>query len=143
MENFTALECDDCFPWQDKVFSESSLQVASTDAAYFDQAYDAVWATAIGLVAAQEAGDSNNVISHIRSGGGKGGFQGASGVVAFRADGDRAALGLTCNLENLQGPVDTGDGRDAWNDFKMQDYIAPLGTYEETRGFERAIDAMP
>jgi len=142
-ENHTALECDDCFPWQDKVFAESSLQVASGDAAYFDWAYDAVWATAIGLVAAQEAGDSDDVTSHIRSGGGKGGFQGASGIVAFRANGDRAALGLTYNLENLQGPVDTGDRRDAWNDFKMQDHIVLLGTYEGSRGFERAIGAVP
>jgi len=53
IENHAALECDDCFPWQDKVF------------------------------------------------------------------GDRAALVLTYNLENLQGPVDTGDRRDAWNDFKI------------------------
>jgi len=35
MENHTALECDDCVPWQDKVFAESILQVASTDAATF------------------------------------------------------------------------------------------------------------
>jgi len=142
MENHTALECDDCVPWQDKVFAESSLQVASTDAATFDWAYDAVWATAIGLVAAQQT-DSDDVTSHIRSGGGKGGFQGASGVVAFRADGERAALGLTYNLENLQGPVDAVDGRDAWNDLKMQDNIVLLGTYEQSRGFERAIGAVP
>jgi len=143
MENHTALECDDCVPWQDKVFAESILQVASTDAATFDWAYDAVWATAIGLVAAQEAGDSDDVTSHIRSGGGKGGFQGASGVVAFHTNGERAALGLTYNLENLQGPVGAGDGRDAWNDLKMQDHIVLLGTYEQSRGFERAIGAVP
>jgi len=109
IENHAALECNDCFPWQDKIFAESSLQVASTrtDAAYFDWAYDAVGATAIGLVAAQEKGDPD-VTSHIRSGGGKGGFQGASGIVAFHADGNRAAVGLIYNLENLQGPVVRG-----------------------------------
>ena len=75
LENHLTLECDDCLQWQDKVFGKRSLQVASTDAAYFDWAYDTVWATTIGLAAAQEAaGDSDDVTSHIRSGCSKGGF---------------------------------------------------------------------
>ena len=63
--------------------------------------------------------------------------------MAFHADGNRAAVGLIYNLENLQGPVDAGDRHDAWYDLKMQDQVVLLGTYEESRGFERALDAAP
>ena len=132
-------------PWQDAVFAASSLQEASADAAYFDYAYDAVWAAAIGLAAAAVSKDADaDVTSYIRSAE----FKGASGVVSFDANGERAPLGLTYNLENIQGPAlsgitDTLTQDATWQDFKFEDHVVLLGAYEERSGFVRASAAVP
>jgi len=127
--NMELLQCDDCSPWQDKVFAKSSREAVEADAAALDSAYDAIWATVIGLASARQAGDPD-VTTHIRTGGNKGGFQSASGVVSFDADGERASLGLTYSLENIQGAT-------------QHDHVSHLGTYEESRGFKREIGALP
>jgi hypothetical protein len=68
-------------------------------------AYDAVWATAIGLVSARQTGDMKNVAKYSRNGGGRGPFTGASGVVAFGDDGERGQSGIIYALVSLIPPV--------------------------------------
>jgi hypothetical protein len=89
--------------WQDK-----ALDPTFPGGGDNNLAYDAVWATAIGLAAARESKDKGamtKVEVFSRSGGGRGPFKGASGVVAFEDNGDRAELGLQYVLANIIPPA--------------------------------------
>jgi hypothetical protein len=89
--------------WQDK-----ALDPTFPGGGANNLAYDAVWATAIGLAAARQSKDKDamtKVEVFSRSGGGRGPFKGASGVVSFGDNGERAELGLEFVLANLIPPA--------------------------------------
>jgi hypothetical protein len=96
---------------------------------------------AIGLASARASGEMDKVEEHCRSGGGKGGFQGASGIVSFDKYGERDSVGLTYVLENAQAPAPVA-GADE-EQFLLGEYWVTLGTYEDRRGLERAKGVTP
>ena len=67
--------------WQNATFAETDGDADQVEA----YAYDAVWAMAIGLAAARQAGEMGKVAEFSRSGGSKGPFRG----VRMRARNDR------------------------------------------------------
>ena len=129
------------------MYSDASLQPSASDSFSFDCVYDAVWATAIGLAAAGlNDGRMNEVEKWSRNGGGKGPFQGASGVVSFDEKGERDSIGLVYSLENLQGPSNSSAQASAsrhahpsWEGAASEDQWVILGTYEESRGYVKNV----
>ena len=138
--------------WQAEVFSDASLQPSASEAFSFDCVYDAVWATAIGLAAAALNDEIDKVEKWSRNGGGKGAFQGASGLVSFDEKGERDSFGLVYTLENLQGPAlsttqsSTSRRHDdhfhSWQGFVFTDHWRILGTFEESHGFIKSSEGV-
>ena len=101
-----------------------------------------MWATAIGLAAAQAQGEMHRVEHWCRNGGGKGPFQGASGLVSFDERGERDVRGLVYVIYNVQGPPHQLS-EEEWRGFVFRDHWAVLGTFEDRRGFEAAPGLVP
>ena len=125
--------------WKDEVYSKVNSGVGGSGNVY---TYDAVWATAIGLASAMQANDMKNVHEHIRSGGGKGSFESASGKVRFDEVGDRSYEGLTFSLSNLIPPAAADEAGFNWSTFEFSGAYSwqRIGTWEASSGFTRVSD---
>jgi hypothetical protein len=126
--------------WQSEVYTLANAFAGGSGNHYV---YDAVWANAIGLAAAMQAKDMVNLHKHIRSGGGKGPFQSASGKVAFDEFGDRSFGGLTFPLLNLIPPAASDAPGFNWSIFRFpgSQSWTRIGTWEAGTGFKRTPDA--
>jgi len=126
--------------WQSEVYTLANAISGGSGNHY---AYDAVWANAIGLAAAMQAKDMANLHKHIRSGGGKGSFQSASGKVVFDEFGDRSYDGLTFSLSNLIPPAASDAPGFNWSAFRFPGSSSwtRIGTWEASTGFKRTPDA--
>ena len=128
--------------WQSEVYTLANAISAGSGNHYV---YDAVWANAIGLAAAMQAKDMANLHKHIRSGGGKGSFQSASGKVTFDEFGDRSYDGLTFSLSNLIPPAASDAPGFDWSAFRFSfsgsSSWTRIGTWEASTGFKRTPDA--
>jgi len=125
--------------WKDEVYSQANSGVGDSGNVY---TYDAVWATAIGLASAMQANDMKNLHEHIRSCGGKGPFESASGKVLFDEVGDRSFEGLTFSLSNLIPPAATDEAGFNWSTFEYSGAYSwrTIGTWEASGGFSRVSD---
>mgnify|MGYP001202752906 CR=1 FL=1 len=66
-------------------------------------------------------------------------------MVSFNKYGERDSFGITYVLENAQAPPVAGASRRGADEeqFLLKDYWVNLGTYEDSRGFERSEGATP
>jgi len=125
--------------WQEAVYTLANAIGAGSGSVYV---YDAVWANAIGLASAKQANDMKNLVRHIRSGGGKGSFESASGKVMFDEVGDRHVDGVTFSLQSLIPPVAADEPGFNWSSFKYSGTSCwtQIGTWEARKGFTRVTD---
>jgi hypothetical protein len=125
--------------WQGEVYTLANAISGGSGSVYV---YDAVWANAIGLASAKQAGDMVNLVRHIRSGGGKGSFESASGKVMFDEVGDRHVDGLTFSLQSLIPPAAADEPGFNWSSFKYSGTSCwtQIGTWKASQGFTRVTD---
>ena len=125
--------------WQEEVYTLANAMSGGSGSVYV---YDAVWANAIGLASAKQAGDMVNLVRHIRSGGGKGSFESASGKVMFDEVGDRHVDGVTFSLQSLIPPAAADEPGFNWSSFKYSGTSCwtQIGTWKAGKGFTRVTD---
>ena len=125
--------------WQEEVYTLAKAISGGSGSVYV---YDAVWANAIGLASAKQAMDMVNLVRHIRSGGGKGSFESASGKVMFDEVGDRHFNGLSFSLRSLIPPAAADEPGFNWSSFQYSgtSWWTQIGTWEASKGFTRVTD---